>query len=83
MLNLQTRLKGDDLTSFIATQRPHVILSTYGTVTQDADELQIIDWSTVALDEAQNIKNMQTLQSRAIRKLKGDLFYFVVDRYKR
>ncbi|MEK4530510.1 DEAD/DEAH box helicase [Solibacillus sp. FSL K6-1554] len=66
------RLKGDDLTSYIATQRPHVILSTYGTVTQDADDLQLIDWATVALDEAQNIKNMQTLQSRAIRKLKGE-----------
>ena len=66
------RLKGTDLTSFIATQRPHVILSTYGTVTQDADDLQLIDWATVALDEAQNIKNMQTLQSRAIRKLKGE-----------
>ncbi|MEK4128654.1 DEAD/DEAH box helicase [Solibacillus sp. FSL W8-0474] len=66
------RLKGEDLTSYLATQRPHVILSTYGTVTQDADDLQQIDWSTIALDEAQNIKNMQTLQSRAIRKLKGD-----------
>ncbi len=66
------RLKSDDLTSYIATQRPHVILSTYGTVTQDADDLQLIDWATVALDEAQNIKNMQTLQSRAIRKLKGE-----------
>lgn len=66
------RLKSDDLTSYISTQRPHVILSTYGTVTQDADDLQLIDWATVALDEAQNIKNMQTLQSRAIRKLKGE-----------
>lgn len=66
------RLKGDDLTSYIAAQRPHVILSTYGTVTPDADDLQLIDWATVALDEAQNIKNMQTLQSRAIRKLKGE-----------
>ncbi|WP_336046113.1 DEAD/DEAH box helicase [Solibacillus ferritrahens] len=66
------RLKGNDLTSYLETQRPHVILSTYGTVTQDADDLQQIDWSTIALDEAQNIKNMQTLQSRAIRKLKGD-----------
>lgn len=66
------RLKGEDLISYVATQRPHVILSTYGTVTQDAEDLQHIDWATVALDEAQNIKNMQTLQSRAIRKLKGD-----------
>lgn len=66
------RLKGEELTSYVDTQRPHIILSTYGTVTQDTDDLQQIDWSTIALDEAQNIKNMQTLQSRAIRKLKGD-----------
>ncbi len=65
------RLKGDDLTSFVTTQRPHVILSTYGTVTQDTEELKLIHWSTIALDEAQNIKNMQTMQSRAIRKLSG------------
>lgn len=65
------RLKGEELTAFLAAERPHIMLSTYGTVTQDAEELQFIDWSTVALDEAQNIKNMQTQQSRAIRKLKG------------
>ncbi|MCH7320589.1 DEAD/DEAH box helicase [Solibacillus sp. MA9] len=65
------RLKGDGLTSYVLTQRPHVILSTYGTVTQDADDLKLLHWSTIALDEAQNIKNMQTMQSRAIRKLSG------------
>lgn len=65
------RLKGDDLTSYLANARPHIILTTYGTVTQDVDELQHVEWSTIALDEAQNIKNMQTQQSRAIRKLKG------------
>ncbi|UZN00028.1 hypothetical protein OL548_09155 [Lysinibacillus sp. MHQ-1] len=36
--------------------RPHVILSTYGTVSQDTEFLQDIDWATVVLDEAQNIK---------------------------
>lgn len=65
------RLKGEDLTSYVQTQRPHVILSTYGTVTQDAEDLKLLHWSTIALDEAQNIKNMQTMQSRAIRKLNG------------
>lgn len=48
-----------------------MILSTYGTVTQDAEDLKLLQWSTIALDEAQNIKNMQTMQSRAIRKLNG------------
>ncbi|MEK4629904.1 DEAD/DEAH box helicase [Solibacillus sp. FSL R7-0682] len=65
------RLKGEELTNYLSTKRPHIVLSTYGTVTQDADDLQPVEWSTIALDEAQNIKNMQTMQSRAIRKLNG------------
>jgi SNF2 family DNA or RNA helicase len=66
------RLKGEDLTNYLKAKRPHIVLSTYGTVTQDADDdLQHVEWSTIALDEAQNIKNMQTMQSRAIRKLNG------------
>lgn len=65
------RLKGEDLTNYLASEKPHIILSTYGTATQDADDLQAIEWSSVVLDEAQNIKNMQTMQSRAIRKLQG------------
>ena len=65
------RLKGDEFTSYLAEEKPQIILSTYGTATQDAEDLQAIDFSTVVLDEAQNIKNMQTMQSRAIRKLQG------------
>lgn len=65
------RLKDEDFSSFLNTERPHIVLTTYGTISQDAEFLQQVDWSTVTLDEAQNIKNMQTLQSRSIRKLKG------------
>ncbi len=66
------RAKDDDFKKMISIDKPHVILSTYGTVSQDTEFLQDIDWATVVLDEAQNIKNMQTLQSKAIRKLLGD-----------
>ena len=66
------RLKDHDFKQFIESERPHIVLTTYGTVTQDADFMEQISWSTIILDEAQNIKNMQTLQSRAIRKLQGD-----------
>jgi SNF2 family DNA or RNA helicase len=65
------RTKEDAFVRLIEQEKPHVILSTYGTVSQDAEFLQEIDWATVVLDEAQNIKNMQTLQSRSIRKLHG------------
>ncbi|KMY55646.1 ATP-dependent helicase [Bacillus sp. FJAT-27231] len=48
-----------------------VILTTYNLSHLDFDTLSSIEWNTVALDEAQNIKNAQTKQSRAVRKLKG------------
>jgi len=65
------RAKEDVFKQLVEREKPHVILSTYGTVSQDAEFLQEVDWAAVVLDEAQNIKNMQTLQSRAIRKLHG------------
>ena len=55
----------------IEQQKPHIVLSTYGTVTHDADMLADYTFSNITLDEAQNIKNMQTQQSRAIRRLSG------------
>lgn len=66
-----SRLKDEAFTKMLETEQPKVVLSTYGTISQDIEFLQFVDWATVTLDEAQNIKNMQTLQSRAIRKLQG------------
>ena len=65
-------MKKGELLAFISAEKPHIILSTYGMVTQDVETLEKVDWSIVALDEAQNIKNIQTQQSRAIRRLKGE-----------
>ncbi|WP_338751937.1 DEAD/DEAH box helicase [Bacillus sp. FJAT-52991] len=58
--------------AFQATARDaDVVLTSYGLSHLDFDTLSLMEWSTVALDEAQNIKNAHTKQSRAIRKLKG------------
>ncbi|MDN4492136.1 DEAD/DEAH box helicase [Ureibacillus aquaedulcis] len=65
------RLKDENFKSALQSEKPNVVLSTYGTISQDIEFLEHIDWATVTLDEAQNIKNMQTLQSRAIRRLYG------------
>lgn len=54
-----------------AIQGVDVVLTTYGLSHIDFDTMSSIEWSTIALDEAQNIKNPQTKQSRAIRKLQG------------
>ncbi|WP_100332451.1 DEAD/DEAH box helicase [Bacillus xiapuensis] len=54
-----------------AVQGADVVLTSYGLSHLDFDVISPIEWSTVALDEAQNIKNAHTKQSRAIRQLKG------------
>ncbi|WP_026693136.1 DEAD/DEAH box helicase [Peribacillus kribbensis] len=48
-----------------------VVLTSYGITHQDTTELESIHWSSIILDEAQNIKNAGTKQSRAVRKLQG------------
>ncbi|WP_342578024.1 DEAD/DEAH box helicase [Psychrobacillus sp. FSL K6-2843] len=48
-----------------------VVITTFGTAMQDIEALEDLEWASITLDEAQNIKNMHTKQSRAIRKLTG------------
>lgn len=66
------RLKEDQFNAYLAAEMPDVVLTTYGTATQDSEFLTEFPFASITLDEAQNIKNMQTKQSRAIRKLRGD-----------
>lgn len=65
------REKDEAFTALLAEKRPNVILTTYGTASQDGEMLAEYEFTSITLDEAQNIKNMQTKQSRAIRKLHG------------
>lgn len=66
------RLKDEEFHQYLQTEKPNIVLSTFGTISQDIDFLESVEWATVTLDEAQNIKNMQTLQSKAIRRLNGE-----------
>lgn len=63
------RLKGKAFAAKIADY--DVVLTSYGLTHQDFDELASVHWGSIILDEAQNIKNSQTKQSRAVRKLHG------------
>ncbi|WP_314590414.1 DEAD/DEAH box helicase [Paenibacillus terrigena] len=45
-----------------------IVLTTYATATLDVEVLEPYTWSSVCLDEAQNIKNAQTKQSQAVRR---------------
>lgn len=65
------RPKGQAFLDSLAAEQPDVVLSTYGIASSDSVEIQSITWTSITLDEAQNIKNMYTKQSRTIRKFKG------------
>jgi len=46
-----------------------LVITTYALATRDRDTLGAVKWERVALDEAQNIKTIDTKQTRAIRSL--------------
>jgi SNF2 family DNA or RNA helicase len=48
-----------------------VVLTSYGLSHLDEAEFGGMLWSTISIDEAQNIKNAGTKQSRAVRRLRG------------
>ncbi len=51
-----------------------VLLTSYGVVRQDADILKKIKWNVVITDEAQNIKNHETAQSKAVKSIPSNTF---------
>ena len=59
----QRSLAGDDVAA------AQVLLTSYGVVRSDIDLLKKQKWQTVVIDEAQNIKNSDTAQSKAINTL--------------
>ncbi len=63
------RLKGEAFTE--KAREMDVVLTSYGLSHLDSEDFESVLWSTIAIDEAQNIKNAQTKQSRAVRKLRG------------
>ena len=63
------RLKGEN---FAETARSKdLVVSSYALLHRDVDTFKTTDWSGVILDEAQNIKNPDTRQSRAARSIKA------------
>jgi SNF2 family DNA or RNA helicase/uncharacterized Zn finger protein len=48
-----------------------VVLTSYGLIRSDIDAFKRNEWTAIVLDEAQNIKNNETGQTRAIKQLKG------------
>ena len=62
-----TRLRGE---KFVDDASAHgLVLSSYALLQRDFEHLSRVDWAAVILDEAQNIKNPETKQSKAARAL--------------
>jgi SNF2 family DNA or RNA helicase len=49
-----------------------IVVTTYATAQRDEDTLSRVRWEHLVLDEAQNIKNPNTKQTRAIKRLVSD-----------
>ncbi|MBN2737332.1 MAG: SWIM zinc finger family protein [Spirochaetales bacterium] len=49
-----------------------VIITTYGLVRSDPEAFKNKKWKVIILDEAQNIKNPQSEQTRSVKQLKSD-----------
>jgi len=66
--------RGPDRTGFPSYLREQdVVLVSYGTVIRDKFLLEMIDWRTVVLDEAQAIKNPEAKRTEAVKKLPRDI----------
>jgi uncharacterized Zn finger protein/ERCC4-related helicase len=51
-----------------------VLLTSYGVVRADVDKLKKLKWHAVVIDEAQNIKNHGTAQSKAVKSIGANTF---------
>jgi superfamily II DNA or RNA helicase len=49
-----------------------VVVTSYGLLLRDAEQLAQVEWGTLVIDEAQFIKNSATKTARAVRDLQAD-----------
>lgn len=61
------RERGDDFVRAIAEK--DLVLSTYGLVYRDREDLARVGWDGIVLDEAQQIKNPESKQARSVCSL--------------
>ncbi|KPV43649.1 hypothetical protein AN477_11485 [Alicyclobacillus ferrooxydans] len=48
-----------------------VVMTTYATAVRDEDVLVTVEWDSVVVDEAQNVKNPETKQAKVVSQLNG------------
>jgi SNF2 family DNA or RNA helicase len=64
----EKRSRGKDFIKEIT--KKDLVITSYSLVYRDEKNFEGIEWQTVVLDEAQNIKNPSAKQSQAVKKLK-------------
>jgi SNF2 family DNA or RNA helicase len=52
-------------------RRADVVLTSYSLVARDIDQLVAVPWARLALDEAQQVKNPNAAQTRAVRAIRA------------
>ena len=64
---------GEDREAMIRDAKPFdVIITTYGLLSNEEEQLVSRTWNTIVLDEAHTIKNRETKMSQSAMKLKAD-----------
>lgn len=58
----------------LAAERPDVLLTTFGVVRSVAASLKALGWRVLVIDEAQNIKNPGTEQTKAVKSIPASTF---------
>ncbi|MEM6345948.1 MAG: SNF2-related protein [Bacteroidota bacterium] len=69
--DLKTHLYHGPGRTLIPLEEADVLITSYGILRSETDKLKKIDWLIQVIDEAQNIKNPATNQSKAIKKIKA------------
>lgn len=64
------RLAGEAMVD--ALSDADLVLTTYGVVRSDIDDLVRLEWHRVVLDEAQKVKNSSAGRTRAVRRLQAE-----------
>lgn len=55
----------------LETKNVDMIITTYGMIRSDLSKFKAKDWHAIVIDEAQNIKNSTTDQTKAVKSLKS------------
>jgi SNF2 family DNA or RNA helicase len=62
-----SRKHGEEL--WDAAQQVDLVVTSYAVALLDGEDLAVIHWDSLCLDEAQNIKNAQTKQAASVRRI--------------